>query len=344
MVDRRLRRRTKAERLAARGDVRRLVRLLKAHDWLIDADGQARDLAVGQRLEAVAALGTIEGSEAEHAIVEALHDDDPRVLHAAVMALGVDAGDTAAQALARAAATWRHPSLAKAREAALDALVAMEDEVLAIVFAETLVDDDQREHLTNAEEAELRRLFDVEKGRATEVLAERLTLRLAVPDGAQGHRVHQVLVALGGVAVAPLVDALKDTTRRQPACAALAAIRDPRAVPALVSTLQDTDAATRAMAARTLGAIRDPQALEALASAANDPHPDVRDAALDALDRLGTVVDLLGAAALADSLHRRPGTIETGHIPPERDGVSPSSPRDPPPRTLLWRLLGKPPP
>ena len=104
MRGRRLRRRSKAERLAARGDVRRLIRLIGKHDWLVDADGHARDLAVGRRIEAVAALGSIESGDAEAGILIALADDDPRVKLAAVEALGSKPSARAARALARAAA------------------------------------------------------------------------------------------------------------------------------------------------------------------------------------------------------------------------------------------------
>jgi HEAT repeat protein len=339
MPHRGLHRSSKAERLAARGDVRRLVRLLGTHDWLVDADGQARDLAVGRRLEVVAALGTMKRGDAEDGLVLALGDDDPRVRQSAVMALRADASDKAAKALARAAASWRDPGLAQARAAAVEALVAMDDEVLAVVFAETLVDDPQREQLSSDEEAELRRLFDVEQGRATEVLAERLALRLSAPNRGERGRALQVIVTLGGVAVEALVDALADTERRQAACAALAAIRDTRAVAALVSMLDSGDAAARAMAARTLGAIRDPRAVEALVRAGNDEDPDVRDAALDAVDRLGSVVDLLSAAALADSMRARPGNSDADRAPPQPHGVDASAE---PFRALLQRLLGKP--
>jgi HEAT repeat protein len=292
----------------------------------------------------VAALGTVEGAEAEAALVQALRDDDPRVLQAAVIALGPDASDKAARTLARAATTWRDPSLNQARQSALDVLVAMDDEIIAIVFAEALAKDDQREHLNDTDENDLRRLFDRDKGPASEVLADRLAERLSLGDAPARNRAHQVLVTLGGVAVPPLVDALSDPARRQSACAALAAIRDTRAVPALVSSLQRGDQATRALAASTLGAIRDPRALEALAEAAKDPAPEVRDAALDALDRLGTVADLLGAAALADSLSRSPDVGENGPAPQQHDGINAASQGSIAPRTLLQRLLGKPPP
>jgi HEAT repeat protein len=155
-----------------------------------------------------------------------------------------------------------------------------------------------------------------------------------------------VLVALGGSAVRSLVDALADPTRSEPACAALAAIRDVRAVPSLVWLLGNGEPRGRAAAARALGAIRDPGAVDALVNASKDADPDVRDAALDALDRLGTVVDLLGAAALASLFDRRaeeehdeptPATGNGTRTPQQGGAAHPTA------RTLLDRLLGKPP-
>ena len=331
--------RTHAERLALRGDVRRLVRILGKHDWLVDRDGLACDLAVGSRIEAVAALGSLETAEAEDGVVFALGDDDPRVRRAAVDRLRTDPSPKAAKALAQAAARWRDPSLAEARDAALEVLVALDDEVLAAVVAETLVDESEEEELTAAEERTLRRLFAGEKGPATDVLAERLTQRLSAADGRERRRAYQALVALGGAAVDPLVRALTDSERRHEAGAALGAIRDTRPVPALIALLEHGDADGRLVAARTLGAIRDPRSLDALVRAGKDADADVRDAALDALDRLGAVVDVLGTAAFAESIAKRLGMIEAEHPEPRAGGAERQRATPVPPRSLLQRCL-----
>jgi HEAT repeat protein len=214
-----------------------------------------------------------------------------------------------------------------------------------VVFAEALLEDEELDELRPEEERALRRLFAAH-GPATEVLAARLALELDEPDQAFARPTRQVLVALGSTAVPSIVDALADPPRSEPACAALAVIRDVRAVPSLVWLLGNGEPRGRAAAARALGAIRDPGAVDALVSASKDPDPDVRDAALDALDRLGTVVDLLGAAALASSFDRRPDeesdeprpTNENGTRTEQHGGAG-----HPTARTLLDRLLGKPP-
>jgi HEAT repeat protein len=221
----------------------------------------------------------------------------------------------------------------------LDVLVALNDEILAVVFAEALVDQSQLDELAVEDERTLRRLFSVEKGRATEVLAERLALRLSSADARERRRAHQALVALGGSAVTPLVGALAEPTRRHAACAALGELRDTSAVPALISLLEDGDADSRAVAARTLGAIRDPRSLDALVGAGNDGDADVRDAALDALDRFGAVVDVLGTAAFADSIDKRLGRIEADRARPLDDRGGPQ--RERPAPSFFKRFLGK---
>ena len=336
----RARRRTKAERLQARSDVRGLVRLLGEHDWLVDRDGVARDLAVGRRLQAVTALGALDGPEAENGVVLALEDDDPRLRRAAVEELGPTPGSAAATALAKAAATWREAALAGARAAAIETLVALDDEALAVVFARTLLDTAGARELGADEQLALRRLFAIEPGGAAEVFAEQLADELSTPDATERLRLGQVLAALGHVGVDALVRTLRDPVRRHAACTALGRSRDARAVPSLVGLLDDPDPSVRAVAAEALGSIRDPEALGALIDAAGDGDPDVRDAALDALDRLGSVLDVFGGAALADALDKRVEDLEHPGDPSQANGVAPRAPRPSDHRTLLRRLLG----
>ena len=295
------RRRTKIERLRDRGDSRRLVRILDEHDWLVDRDGMARDLAAARRVEAVTALGTIDTDHAEEGVVRALEDGDPRVRMAAVVALRRGPSDLAAETLARTVATWHDPAFERARVAALDLLVDLDDEMLAVVYAQTLANDPGRDQLTVQDAQDLRRLFRSGGGEETFALAERLAERLAAPDEGRRRRAHDVLVTLGEAAVVPLIGALQDPARQHPACIALGQVRDARAVPALVHVLETGDSEGRALAARALGDIRDGRALEPLLQAASDSDVTVRDAALDALDKLRSLVAGLRAAALAES-------------------------------------------
>ena len=87
-------------------------------------------------------------------------------------------------------------------------------------------------------------------------------------------------------AVAPLIAALKDTDKyvRKAATEALGKIGAP-AVESLSAALKDTDKYVRKAAAYALGEIKDPRAVEPLIAALRDS--DVREAAAEALDRLG---------------------------------------------------------
>jgi HEAT repeat protein len=331
------RRRSKVERLRERGDVRRLVGLLGGHDWIVDRDGVLLDLDVGRRIEAVYALGTIDDLSAEDGIVRALADDDPRVRRAAVKALAPSPSPRAAKALARTAALWRTPALEPAHQAAVDLLVGLADELNAVEYTQILVET-RADRLSDAEQAAVRRLFAADSGPVAEVFAGELAHRLRAGYEPERSLVDETLVAMGSISVGPLIAALDDRARRRSAAAALGAIRDARAVPALVDLLSEDEPAAQATAARALGEMRDPRALEALIQASGDPHADVRDAALEALDQMRGVVAVLGAATLHGDKRADPAA------PPPNRHVE-SGPTfgagDESYRSLLQRLLGR---
>jgi HEAT repeat protein len=289
--------RSKVERLRDRGDVRRLVRLLGNHDWIVDRDGVLLDLDVGTRIEAVYALGTIDDPGAEDGIVRALADDDPRVRRAVVEALAPTPSARAAKAVARAAALWRTPALETAHKAAIDLLVGLADELCAVEYTQVLVES-RADGLSDAEQTAVSRLFAADSGPVAEIFAGELVDRLQAGYEPGRRLVDETLVAMGSISVGPLVSALDDPARRRSAAAALGAIRDARAVPALVELLSAREPAAQETAARALGEIRHPLALEALVRASGDSHAEVRDAALEALDQMRGVVAMLGAAAL----------------------------------------------
>jgi HEAT repeat protein len=329
--------RSKVERLRKRGDVRRLVRLLAKHDWIVDRDGVLLDLAVGSRIDAVNALGTIDDPSAEDGIVRALADDDPRVRRAAVEALAPAPSPRAAKALAQAAALWRTPALETAHQAAVDLLLRLADELNAVEYTQILVET-RPDGLSVAEQTAVSRLFAADSGPVAEIFASELAHRLRADSESERRLVYQTLVAMGSISVEPLVAALDDPAQRRWAAAALGAIRDARAVPALIDLLSEGEPAAQATAARALGEIRHPRALEALVRASSDSHAEVRDAALEALDQMRAVLAMLGATALNRD---------------ERDGVAAPPPNrriqrgptlgvtDGSYRSLLQRLLGR---
>jgi HEAT repeat protein len=340
-ASRRWARRSKVDRLRDRGDVRRLVAILDTQDWLVDRGGNRIDLEVGRRIEAVAALGTIKSRDAEEGVIRGLDDTDPSVRRAAVVALRPRPGMRALKALARAAATWRDPALQSARDAALELLLDVGDELHAVEYTQVLIDDESRPSLTAAEEESVRQLFQADSGPVAEIFANELALALEAHEQAERRVVWQALVAMGPVSVGPLISALDDPNRRHLAATALGALRDTNAIPKFVELLSRADAAGRAAAARALGEIRDPRALEALVRASGDPDAHVRDAAQDALDGMrGVLLAMAGATAFWVEQGRDRGDQVNGVL----DAGAPqlgASPRDP--RSLLRRLLGRQP-
>jgi HEAT repeat protein len=324
------------ERLRDRGDVRRLVAVLDAHDWVLDRDGVLVDFAVAKRIEAVRALATIDDPSAEEGVTRALQDDDPRVRREAVEGLAPAPSMRAAKALARALARWRNPASERARQAALDLLVQLADEINAVEYTQTLVETRTDESLRDEERSAVSRLFAADSGPVAEVFARELVQRLEAGDTVERRLVQDTLVAMGSTSVGPLLSVLDDPVRRHAAAAALGPIRDPRAVPALIDLLSHGPQDIRPTAARALGAIRDPRALEALVRASGDPRTDLRDAALEALDQMRGVAGMLGVAELV-----RDQTGEAMHSAQEQVADGPRPPGAASYRSLLQRLLGR---
>jgi HEAT repeat protein len=142
-------------------------------------------------------------------------------------------------------------------------------------------------------------LGDVRDPRAVEPLVA----ALKDSDYGVGHAAAKALVKIGALAVEPLVGALKETQSlvRSSAAEALGQIGDPRAVEPLIAALSDSSGFfVRRLAARALGEIGDPRAVAPLIASLNDEEDSVRQAAAQALSRLGhSAVEPL-VAALAD--------------------------------------------
>lgn len=100
----------------------------------------------------------------------------------------------------------------------------------------------------------------------------------------------EALVKIGAPAVEPLIAALgdKDSDIREAAAEVLGAIGDTRAVEPLIAALRDWDKDVREAAAVALGKIGDPRAVEPLIAALRDEQlGNVRRAAVEALGRIG---------------------------------------------------------
>jgi HEAT repeat protein len=86
----------------------------------------------------------------------------------------------------------------------------------------------------------------------------------------------------------------------------------------LIELLSDEDAAARAAAARALGDIRDPRAVEGLLRASTDDEFVVREASIEALDRLGSAAVVFAIAAFVQPLLSGPaaGGVAAASFPP----------------------------
>lgn len=104
----------------------------------------------------------------------------------------------------------------------------------------------------------------------------------------------RALHSIGTISVRPAIYALThqpDPAARRGAACTLGLFRDPLAVPALVTALDDEDALVRAAAAATLGVCRDARAVQPLIDAlTGDADPAVREAAAQSLTETGTAL------------------------------------------------------
>jgi len=102
-------------------------------------------------------------------------------------------------------------------------------------------------------------------------------------------KAEEALVGIGGGAVEPLIQALRDkdsyVVRRRVAIV-LGEIRDVRAVEPLIQALSDEDVYVRVRAAEALGKIGDKRAAEPLIQALKSKYPDVQEFAKDALAKI----------------------------------------------------------
>jgi len=330
-------RRPRIKRLRKRRDVAGLERVLAERDFLSDGRGNRSDLAVARRLEAVGVLAEIAEPPAREVLVKALGDPDLRVRAAALDAIIEGPDRRSAEGLARMVALWRDPRLEPHRQRALTFLAEYGDPTLGVAYAEALLDADSRAQLGEREAAGLRRIFALDGANgATAALAHRAVPRLTSEDAAERDRAAVVVRALGSGAVDALVGALDAADMRVEAATALGVLRDTSAVPGLLRVLSLPDGSVgRVAAARALGAIRDPQSVEGLMAATSDRDPDVREAAQDAVDRMGTVAVLVGVASFMRPVLRRLEALEGRGPSPAPMPVRLAA------RPLLRRLLGR---
>lgn len=108
-------------------------------------------------------------------------------------------------------------------------------------------------------------------------------------DAAVRESIRETLVAFGGTAVPALLEAVgrDQCVQRDDACAIIMRIGRP-GVDALLAALDHNQTSTRMAAVTVMSGMSNPRALEGLGRAASrDPEPEVRQAAIDALRRIG---------------------------------------------------------
>ena len=123
-----------------------------------------------------------------------------------------------------------------------------------------------------------------------------------------GREAARALVRVGVASFEPLSKALTAAapTARRNAAWALGALDDRRAVPLLVASLKDTDAAVREQASWALGALDDTRAVQPLMAALRDLSPAVRRQSAWAL---GAIDDAAAVDALVATLKDSDGRV-----------------------------------
>jgi HEAT repeat protein len=304
------RRRPRVDRLARRRKVDKLVEALSYEDPLIDRNGQRVDLGVDVRVAAVAALAEFDGDVAEAALLRALGDPDPAVRTAAARALPRRDPNRATEALLKAAAGWKQPSLSTARSQAISALTHLDVLPSAAMYAQSALDAPGEPDEVDA--AFLRRLARSDDEDGLHSALDLLFRRLGEEDVAP--RAGQLLVRLAPESVLTLIEAVNDPARSAIAASFLGVTRDSRAVYPLSELLGNSgDPSSRRAAARALGEIQDPAAAEQLLVATEDPDFYVRREAQLAFNRLGNV----GIAAVLGTMirGRLPGNADPSRAP-----------------------------
>jgi HEAT repeat protein len=283
-------------------DVEGLRRVLMKRDLLKDTGGAFVDIAFARRLDAVGALGRLGDDDAVDALAHALHDIDPRVRAAALDAAGDAPHPAFLERLAAAAAGWRGDGLHALRGRALAILTCTRKPDLGALYAEALLDLTGDEEIDADDEDAVRRLLDADpSGAAPAAMAWRLIPEILGDERRREHAA-TLMVALGKDAVEPLLAALRDDELRPAATRVLGRLRDPRSVPLLTELLRNGDLADRVAAADALGDVRDPRTADDLLRAAFAEEVEARDAALGALDRLGSAGVVAAVTRALDSV------------------------------------------
>lgn len=280
------RRRPNVHKLARKGRTKRLVAALSYRDPLTDRLGRVYDLGASVRRDAALALATAaerDQPDIGAALIGSLSDPSGQVRCAAAKALAARGDRRALPVLTQAALTWDSPRYEAARAAALDALAALMGPDTAHIVVTTLIErGDGMARAISILEATI----DSSGPESAQAVSAAM-LAFWHQGGAAAERAAEVLVWLGSVSVEPLIDVLGHGNRSVPAIRALGRLRDLRATDVLVRLLFEDEPEVRRAAAEALGDISNPRARGPLSEASRDLDYRTRQAALNALQKLG---------------------------------------------------------
>jgi HEAT repeat protein len=221
--------------------------------------------------------------------------------------------------LAEAALTWDEPRYREARAAATEALVDLSGPECADAFTTLAIEGP----------FDLNRCHDIvvrllERGGQDALRAASAAAinALAAARDDRAARAAEVLVWLGPSSVEPLLGLLEQASApRATTIRALGRLHDLRAIEPVSEFLGDEDPDARRAAATALGEICDPRTASRLMKATSDPDHRVRDAALEALRKLGPL-----AAATPPSPHPDEAPLSNGNGSHDVRARSPASP------------------
>lgn len=276
----------RVEKLLRKGDADRLLEACSFQKLVDDGHGGTADKGPAVRFNALEALLELSDPRAFDAAVALLDDAHPKVRWAAVRAVRKLGAERASDALIAAVIGWPDEPYRSARVEALEALKELDDTSLGERLATRVARGDGRVILdSTTREAIVSLTADADVG---DSVVHMLIGILGQGDGSR-ERVETMLAWLGPSSVEPLIDAMeRDADVRASAAAVLGAVRDNRAIPALVECLANDPAEVRRAAVWALGEIRDARAVEALMRAASDEDYRVRAQAIEAIDAMGS--------------------------------------------------------
>ena len=280
---------------ARRGDVAALVAAVGYQNLMPGPDGRAVDGGAAVRREAILAVGEMGPEVGAEAVAAALSDHSDHVRVAAIHVLYAR-GQTTPLA---AALAWLPRHHGHSRPLAMRALAELSQPDSAPGLTAALVFARGDDPVDENDATLLVLLLKADEGSDTAAeVVEQLLLALADEDDTVSERAEDLLALIAPTSIEGLIAELQAGAAPHRAAAALARIKDTRALEPLMEGLRHRDARVRAESAKALGELRDPAAVEALIHATRDPDHEVRARAGSALDELGMVALVVGVSTL----------------------------------------------